>query len=244
MTKIRAIAERLRSDNANERTVASRKIEALSGHKLADVIEAGAEALIPTSGRMDITLILRTKTNDDMIVSLTKEIIDQNASWADIIEAGSQAMDAIVLEAKSQHEDNLAITEKVRRAKEILLSKIYRETESHPPAKTDTVPEANTGIKYREFVRVWEKDLPTKASGVPYIVTIGNTKDKTSYAVVRFHRMMTEKDALIAPMCDFIGFGESWVKRLRKAEEFKDMVTVNFGNDRTPNKAVIIREAA
>lgn len=236
MNKLRGIAERLRSDNANERQVAVTMIERQTSKSITAVIEQGAKRKLV--GQVQAWVLNHTNTHngDRMIVAIGRELEATNTSWADIIEAG--ASDAACVSAEQGFAG----------AWSDLFSGMFKEAfgnqgapvnEMHYRATAAQNPDPSVKPKP---VRTSRDDLPEMAGGVPKIMREGIARNGRPYAVVMFPVMTTTGLKDITPVCEFIGFGEDFVARLKQAASDEDSVFVKFGSDRSPNKAVIISE--
>jgi len=240
MSKLRGIAERLRSDNANERQVAVTMIERQTSKTISDIIEKGAKRKLV--GQMQTWVLghVNAYKGDAMIVAIGREMEATSTSWADIIEAG--ASDITTASAEQGFTAAFgdifsgifsdAFAEARMRHGMPVSGMHYRATAAQNP---------DPSIKAKP-VRTFRDDLPEMAGGVPRIVREGLARNGRPYAVVAFRVMTTTGLKEIAPMCEFIGFGEDFVARLKQAESDQESVFVKFGSDRSPNKAVIISE--
>lgn len=88
MSKLRAIAEMLRSDNKNERETAVKKIEEKTGLSITTIIKTGISFTMIDKSEIDI--IMNSKTDDDMIVAVNSLIQQSTSNWASIVENGDR----------------------------------------------------------------------------------------------------------------------------------------------------------
>jgi len=235
MTKIRSIAERLRSDNANERLIAIRKIEQSAGSQIAVLIASGiiAKGMAPDDGRL--LNILKDRSKDEVIIAMTSALLKTQFTWGDIIEAG------ILRISKTDSSSDTEEFDAVLKAYKY--HKNFRKTQKHADNPAKEGNSSGNGKYSTNFIRTVAEDLPSKAKGIPYVSMISHTDQNTPFAIIRFHRMIAFDGTTIAPMCDFLALGKDWVDFIRKAESFKKDITVVFGKDRTPGRPVVIKSA-
>ena len=261
MSKLRAIAERLRSDYENERQSAVNLIEKQTGLKIADIIRAGAIARLNGTPQRWILDHLDTKTGDRLIVAVSREISALSASWGDIVEAGSaQKAKPEAFSTKSQTKDprtsdyphpeftetwNSVFADFMEKAGTRMWEHAYTDGIIDEDDMQGIYDSVQRGRKeaMQKATRVGREDLPEQATGTPRIKRKGTTKDGKAYAVVSFHRMVAFGGSPIAPLCDFIAFGKDWTETIEKAANKEETVSVYFGSDRSPNKNVVITNA-
>lgn len=235
MTKIRSIAERLRSDNANERLIAISKIEQAAGSQISDLIANGiiAKGMAPDNGRL--VNILKNHSKDEIVIAMTTALMKTQFTWGDIIEAGAlRVRNATFLDDEGKDE---AILKAYR------YHKNFRKNPNHTEDAVKTENFSTNGKYSANFMRVMAEDLPSKAKGIPYVSMISHTDENTPFAIVRFHRMIAFDGTTIAPMCDFLALGKEWVNSIRQAESFKRDVVVVFGKGREAGRPVLIKSA-
>ena len=96
MSQLRSIAERLRSDNENERATAVSMIERKTGLSITEVIQRGARSHLRGDPQKWVLEHISTKTGDRMIVAVGREIAALKTSWGDIVDAVCEALPILV----------------------------------------------------------------------------------------------------------------------------------------------------
>lgn len=260
MSRIRSIAERLRSDNENERISAVNLIERHTGLVIVDIIRKGAIRHLTGTPQNWVLEHLQTKTGDRMIVAVSREIAALKTSWGDIIEAGSmqtasasarpgppsgrQEGSAGPAEPQPDFSDawNSVFSDFMRTAGATMWQHAYNEGAIDEDELYNGLKSARSNME-EGFTRVGRDDLPLGATGKPHITRRGIGKNGKSYAIVSFRRMTSYGGNNIAPMCEFIAFGSEWIDEIEQAEKDDLTVSVTFGADRSANKHVVIHNA-
>lgn len=260
MSIIRSIAERLRSDHENERQSAVNLIERKTGLVIVDIIRKGAIRHLSGTPQQWVLEHLQTKTGDRMIVAVSREIASLKTSWGDIIEAGSmQSASASArpgpswdrqegserpAEPQPDFSDawNSVFGDFMRTAGARMWEHAYSEGAIDEDELYNGLKSARSNMK-EGFTRVGRDDLPSGATGKPHITRRGIAKTGKGYAIVSFRRMTSYGGKSIAPMCEFIAFGDEWIDEIEQAEKDDLTVSVTFGADRQPNKHVVIHNA-
>ena len=256
MSQLRSIAERLRSDNENERATAVSMIERKTGLSITEVIQRGARSHLRGDPQKWVLEHISTKTGDRMILAVGREIAALKTSWGDIVEAGCLSKQAARANADAiwpqpaepDFSDawNAAFGDFMQTAGAEMWKHAYSEgvlDEDDINGIYNSVKKAREEMKAKAFTRVGRNDLPLHATGTPHITRKGTAKTGNAYAVVNFRRMTGPGGENIAPMCEFIAFGDEWVSRIQRAEEEEASVSVTFGADRSPNRHVVINDA-
>lgn len=260
MIRIRGIAERLRSDHENERQSAVNLIERKTGLVIVDIIRKGAIRHLTGTPQQWVLEHLQTKTGDHMIVSVSREIAALQTSWGDIIEAGSlqaastsarpgQPWDSQEGSARPSgpqpdlHDAwNSVFNDFMRTAGATMWQQAYSEGAIDEDELYNGLKSARSNME-EGFTRVSRDDLPSGATGKPRITRRGIAKTGKGYAIVSFRRMTSYGGKNIAPMCEFIAFGDEWIDEIEQAEKDDLTVSVTFGADRSHNKHVVIHNA-
>ena len=263
MSIIRGIAERLRSDHENERQSAVNLIERKTGLVIVDIIRKGAIRHLSGTPQQWVLEHLQTKTGDRMIVAVSREIAALKTSWGDIIEAGSlQAASAsarpgpswdrqegTARPAEPQPDFSDAWNAAFASFMESAGESMWQHVRTEPPLSEKDINDIYNSVKSARsdmeqgFTRVGREDLPVGATGKPRITRRGIAKTGKGYAIVSFRRMTSYGGKNIAPMCEFIAFGDEWIDEIEQAEKDDLTVSVTFGADRQPNKHVVIHNA-
>ena len=260
MSRIRSIAERLRSEHENERQSAVNLIERQTGLVIVDIIRKGAIRHLTGTPQHWVLEHLQTKTGDRMIVAVSREIAALKTSWGDIIEAGSmqtasasarpgppsgrQEGSAGPAEPQPDFSDawNSVFSDFMRTAGATMWQHAYNEGAIDEDELYNGLKSARSNME-EGFTRVGRDDLPLGATGKPHITRRGIGKNGKSYAIVSFRRMTSYGGNNIAPMCEFIAFGSEWIDEIEQAEKDDLTVSVTFGADRSANKHVVIHNA-
>lgn len=264
MSKLRAIAERLRSDNENERLSAVNLIERNTGLMIADIIRMGSPYHLSGAILRNVLTHIDAKRGDQMILAVGSAIASlNNVTWPDIIESGSLQSAGAAHSGSSnarssgprgewptpKFDTSEAWTAAFNNFMAAAGENLWEGVRTDPPLSKadiqdiyDSVLKARSEMK-RSFTRVSREDLPPVATGTPHVKRKGTSKNGEAYAIVSFIRMTAMGDELIAPMCEFIAFGKDWIEMIEKADESEGTVSVTFGEDRSPNKNVVIKNA-
>jgi len=282
MSRLRSVAERLRSDNPNERLSAIKMIEKWTGLVLVDIIRAGAMRHLAAEPRQRVMGHISTKTGDTLVVSVSMEIARLTTSWGDIIETGSTARPTPSGSSASSsdsrtggHDGNSRPSDRRRHWSETqgharpewpqpdfgdawnsafadfmanAGDGLWSDVRTDPPMRDEDIMDLYNSIKRarsgeERCAKVGREDLPRGATGAPSIVRRGTTKTGKGYAVVSFARMTTYGGNTIAPLCQFIAFGDEWIDEIEQAEQTDTTVSVIFGPDRDPKRHVVIHNA-
>lgn len=263
MTKIRGIAERLRSESQNERTSAVNIIERLTGLVMTDIIRKGAMRHLSGTSQKWVIEHIETKTGDEMIVAVSREIAALKTSWGDIVEAGSLQtasasarpgaswgrQEGTMRPGEPQPDFSDAWNAAFASFMESAGESMWQHVRTEPPLSEKDINDLYNSVKSARsdmeqgFTRVSREDLPVGATGKPRITRRGIAKTGKGYAIVSFRRMTSYGGKNIAPMCEFIAFGDEWIDEIDQAEKDDLTVSVTFGADRSPNKHVVIHNA-
>ena len=270
MAKLRLIAEQLRADTENVRTLAVAHIERITSLAFVDIVKKGATRRLSGNPQGMVFDHIATKTDDAMILAISSEIAGiGDVSWPDIIEAGSAApsafedlfdhlgKDAKPAPARPQYTDPSPTFNSVfGEGADSIFSGLYNAYKASEAAKKHA-PEAWSFADERSApsqaqapapqpaqpVRVGREDLPFSASGVPDVTYLGTAKTGSRYAFVSL-REITANGQVMRPMCPFIAFGDEWVAELEKASTANTEICMVFGEDRSPTNKVQIKKAA
>ena len=220
MSKLGAIAQMLRSDCLNEREIAVRKIESMTGMSMKDIILTGSPRITRGDAAGWIMNHARIKSGDDMIIAVTSELSSIGSDWNDLVEAGSRQT------------TTAGASDAFEAMQGIFDSFMANYHSSAAPAQAKAEP--------ARPVRVGSADLPAYAVGVPYISRSGVAKTGNAYAIVSFSQFTGPGDTAMKPIIEFIAFGDEWVEEIRQAEEEGSEILVAFGENRTPGRHVPI----
>ena len=263
MSIIRGIAERLRSDHENERQSAVNLIERKTGLMIVDIIRKGAIRHLTGTPQQWVLEHLQTKTGDRMIVAVSREIAALKTSWGDIVEAGSlqsastpgrsrdpwEQQGGTSRPYEPQPDFSAAWNDAFASFMETAGESMWQHARAEPPLTEKDINDLYNSVKSARsdmeqgFTRVSREDLPVGATGKPRITRRGVAKTGKGYAIVSFRRMTSYGGKNIAPMCEFIAFGDEWIDEIEQAEKDDLTVSVTFGADRQPNKHVVIHNA-
>ena len=262
--RLRAIAERLRSDSENERTIAVHKIERQAKEPLSLIIRLGVAGHSDRGIVRIIHMILSKQTAnsnnnavDRTIQDISAAISKSDLTWGDIVEKGiAAASEARVKEAprtkplETGKEDlldeilpdhDIYKTEGFRRFTRMARDMKARARKAQPRRDAPQT-ESSEIIEGENFLRVTAEELPAIAIGIPYIAHYGEDESYGMYLKIRFHRLITQTGVKVAPMCDFIATGDEWIRKIRHAEVHRKPLVVMFGQNRKKDGLIPLLE--
>lgn len=213
--RLNALAQRLRSDNLNERLVAASKVESITGMTMNAIIKAGTPRVVSGNAAGWILDHAQIKSGDDLILSVGSELAGLQVDWSDLVDAGarpktSSSSEDFEAAFKGIFDSFFAAAEQRRRTQQA--------AQQPQPAPQPTV------------IRVNRDQLPVSATGIPRVTRQGKARTGQAYAVVSFREFTAIGGQRMKPMTEFIAFGDAWVEKILAAEAAGEDINIGFAN--------------
>ncbi len=220
-SRLVAVASRLSSPHAGERSNAISLIEKLTGEPFSKALEPGVRQSFSGEARDRILKHLTASDRDQMIRSIGEEIRAANLTWQAVFSAKPAQAGLEILSSSDS-----------------LLAKFFAQCwDKARPLYGDLAPyRAPSGL--REVPR---RHLPVGASVRPTLVSRGMTMGQAPYATFRLTGWTGDEE--VAFLGTFIAHGAEWISKLSGLRRGQH-VAITFHDNGDPVRLVEIKPAS